>query len=120
MIKKIEAKAIDWKTQEGVEGAYLSYVITHEDFKDMGLTMYRTHKLEFDITYTYSEIFLVLAGQLKITTEGKTHVFNRGDIGFVKKGTKAHVESPDISETFCVTHPALTDELLEAAFAGEA
>ncbi len=120
MIKKIEAKGIEWKPQEGVEGAYLSHVISHEDLKDMGLSMYRTHKLEFDITYTYSEIFLVLAGQIKITTDGKTSVFERGDIGFVKKGTKAHVESPDISETFCVTNPALTDELLAAAFAGEA
>ena len=120
MLKKIEAKAIDWKPQEGVEGAYLSYVTTPEELKEMGLAMYRTHKLEFDITYTYDEIFLVLAGQLIMTTEGKTYVFNRGDIGFVKKGTKAHVESPDISETFCVSHPALTDEILAAAFAGEA
>lgn len=116
MFIKVEPKEVVYTPVEGMEGAYVGTIFAPEQTKNLGAGIFQMDKQAFDITYTYDEVTVIISGQVKITVDGKTHILNRGDIGYFSKGTKVHFESDGICESFNVTYPIVTDELLAEAF----
>ena len=88
----------------GIDKCLIAAVTSSKDLKTLGATMEHIIQpgVPFDYEWEYDELSYVIAGQVKMIIEGKTHVANAGDIIVVAKGTKGQVEVPVCSSTLSI------------------
>ena len=96
------------------EKAHLSQAIASPDSQNMTAGYIRLDPgYHRDIESPVDEVDLFLEGSLTYASEGTTFTAQRGDIVFIKKGTKATFSTEEGCLAFYVTYPLLQETLDE-------
>ena len=81
-------------------------VVSKGDNLAAGFTEY-TAPSQFVWTFTYDEVFFLLAGALEVHICGaETYCLESGDMGYIEKGTQATIVVPESAYLLHVTQPA--------------
>ena len=81
-------------------------IVSKGDNLAAGFTEY-TAPSQFVWTFTYDEVFFLLAGALEVHICGaETYCLESGDMGYIEKGTQATIVVPESAYLLHVTQPA--------------
>ena len=108
MIKIIKSYQRDLQSLD-VAGATVQVsdpIIGKEDNLSAGFTEYTKHsRLEW--TFTYDEVFFMIEGMLEVHVVGEDPLtFERGDLGYIEKGTQSVIVVPEHAYLLHITQPA--------------